>query len=242
MDARTEGHPSKQGAIHAARRALEQWLHASLDPAQGAWLRHALLTATDRQGAQLSFGLAPRRLDRRAMTPDTDRIAFADALLPGWNPSRWRADEAARVLIVATASDLDGTMIDRLARHADIAEQVALYRGLPLYDDHLDLHDLLGRGLRTHATPVFEAIVHDNPWPAAHLSEHRWNHLVLKALFMEVSLEPLIGLRSRANPTLTRMALDFADERRAAGRTVPDDLWRCVHDDDLSPPRTGKAA
>jgi len=224
--------PCKQGTIHAARDALGGWLCATLDTEGAEWLRRALLMAEEREAAQLAFGLAPRRLDKRALPLSADDGARAHALLPGWCPARWRLDEAARVLIVARFSDLYPDAIDRLARHADVSEQVALYRGLPLYGTHLDLHEVLGRGLRTHAVPVFEAIAHHNPWPAAHLDEHRWNHLVLKALFMEVPLEPLVGFEARLNPTLARMALDYAAERRAAGRRVPHDLWRCAPDAD----------
>jgi len=220
--------PCKQGAIHAARDALGGWLCAALDAEGAEWLRRALLMAEEREAAQLAFGLAPRRLDRRTLPLDAGDEAYAASLLPGWHPMRWRLDEAARVLIVARFSDRYPDAIERLARHADIAEQVALYRGLPLYGPHLDLHAVLGRGLRTHAVPVFEAIAHDNPWPAAHLDEHRWNHLVLKALFMEVPLAPLVGFEARLNPTLARMALDYAAERSAAGRRVPHDLWRCA--------------
>jgi len=234
--------PSKQGAIQAARALLGDWLQASIGAEAGAWLAEALAPTEDRQAIDLAFGLAPRRLGKRSLSDDAERRAHAAALLPGWDPSLWAVDEAARVLIAAQAADVDGATLDRLARHADIAEQVALYRGLPLYGPQLDLHDLLGRGLRTHATPVFQAIAHRNPWPAAHLDEHRWNHLVLKALFMEISLTPLIGLQARANPALSRMAQDYADERRAAGRQVPDDLWHCVRPEDTPHTRPGQAA
>ena len=39
-----------------------------------------------------------------------------------------------------------------------------------------------------------------------------------------VPLAGVTGLAGRTNPELHRMASDFADERRAAGRVVPDDL------------------
>ena len=51
---------------------------------------------------------------------------------------------------------------------------------------------------------------------------------MLKALFVDAALHPIVGLDARANPTLARMLLDFADERRAAGRPVPAELWRCT--------------
>ena len=48
--------------------------------------------------------------------------------------------------------------------------------------------------------------------------------MVLKALFNEVALSRIAGLAGRRNAELTRMAADYASERRAAGRTVPADI------------------
>jgi len=75
---------------------------------------------------------------------------------------------------------------------------------------------------------VFEAIAHRNPYPRAHFDDHRWNHMVLKALFIGAPLAPIQGLDERANAELARILCDFAHERWAAGRPVPAELWRCV--------------
>jgi len=48
--------------------------------------------------------------------------------------------------------------------------------------------------------------------------------MVLKAVFNRVALARIHGLGARRNAELARMANDFASERRAAGRDVPDDL------------------
>jgi hypothetical protein len=48
--------------------------------------------------------------------------------------------------------------------------------------------------------------------------------MVLKAYFNSIAVERIVGLKSRLNPELARMASDYADERRAAGRTVPPDI------------------
>jgi hypothetical protein len=75
---------------------------------------------------------------------------------------------------------------------------------------------------------VFEAICHRNPYPRDHFDEHRWNHMVLKALFVETELAPIVGLDERANPELARILCDYAHERWAASRPVSPELWRCV--------------
>lgn len=76
-------------------------------------------------------------------------------------------------------------------------------------------------------TPVFEAVAHRNPFPAETF-EAQWNRMILKAMFISAPLAPVHGLDRRANPALVAMLLDHARERKAAGRAVPDDLWRCV--------------
>ncbi len=75
---------------------------------------------------------------------------------------------------------------------------------------------------------VFEAVAHRSPYPRERFAENRWNHMVLKALFVGSRLHPIQGLDERANPPLARMLCDYAHERWAAGRPVAPELWRCV--------------
>jgi hypothetical protein len=75
---------------------------------------------------------------------------------------------------------------------------------------------------------VFCAVAHNNPFPSEQFNDDQWNQMVLKCLFIGVPLQPVIGLDERANAKLMSMLVDFAHERRAAHRTVPAELWRCV--------------
>ncbi len=77
---------------------------------------------------------------------------------------------------------------------------------------------------RTSIQPLFEAIACDNPYPAGHFPELNFNQMVLKALFNGVALSRIVGLQGRLNPEMSRMAGDYAAERRAAGRAVPADI------------------
>ncbi len=88
--------------------------------------------------------------------------------------------------------------------------------------------DRCTEGVRSNMTDVFRAVAHRNPYPSEFLPDPAWNQLVLKALFVEIGLEPIVCLDERANPALARMLCDFARERRAAKRPVPAELWRCV--------------
>src|SRR5690606_24900169 len=76
--------------------------------------------------------------------------------------------------------------------------------------------------------PVFEAVAHRNPYPREQFSEAQWNQMVVKALFIESRLWPIQGLDARRNPELAKMLVDYAAERRAAGRSISPELWRCV--------------
>jgi hypothetical protein len=86
----------------------------------------------------------------------------------------------------------------------------------------------VGEGLRSNLKPVFEVIAHYNPFPRDHFDENRWNHMVLKALFIGSRLAAIIGLDERANAELARILREYAHERWSAGRGVSPELWRCV--------------
>ena len=116
----------------------------------------------------------------------------------------------------------------QLCRTADVAEAIAFYRGLPLYPDPPLLEAQAAEGTRTNMRAVFEAVAHRSPYPKEQFAENRWNHMVLKALFVGSALHPIQGLDERANPALARMLCDYAHERWAAGRPVSPELWRCV--------------
>jgi hypothetical protein len=71
---------------------------------------------------------------------------------------------------------------------------------------------------------VFEAIACENPYPARFFPDLNFNQLVLKAFFTGIAVRRIVGLGARNSPELVRMANAYASERRAAGRSVPDDL------------------
>lgn len=52
--------------------------------------------------------------------------------------------------------------------------------------------------------------------------------MVLKALFIDTTLHPIVGPDERANSKLATLLCDYAHERWAAGRAVTPELWRCV--------------
>lgn len=193
------------------------------------WVAQSLsniASASQERDLYIFMGLAPRRLGKADLDLGAGALSAADAACPGWLPHGWSIDGAARVLALLTAPP-NRPFADRfkdLRRTADVAEMIALYRGLPLYPDPDSLHFEVGEGLRSNIKSVFESIAHHNPFPRDHFDDHRWNHMILKALFVESRLAPVVGLEERSNPELARMLVDYAEERIAAGRPVPEDL------------------
>lgn len=176
------------------------------------------------------MGLAPRLLGKADLALTAEEVDQAQRAHPGWRPAGWSLDGAARVaaLLAYRGERPFAETFKDLRRTADAGETIALYRGLPLYPEPQRLAFEVGEGLRSNMRAVFEAIAHDNPYPRDQFDEHRWNHMVLKVLFIGSRLAPIVGLDERANPELARILLDYAHERWAAGRAVSPELWRCV--------------
>ena len=213
---------------------LESWLKRQLDAAAYAWLQEQLGRSAEggeKTDLHKTLGLAPRRLGKADLALTAADLRDADAARPGWDPSGWTLSEAARIVALLRFAGAGGDFAKtfaELCRTADVAEAVALYRGLPLYPEPEKLDWQVGEGLRTSMRAVFEAIAHRNPYPREHFGEERWNHMVLKALFIGSTLHPIQGLDERANPELAAILSDYAHERWAAGRPVTPELWRCM--------------
>ena len=212
---------------------LRDWLRRQLPPEQFGWLEGALRKLGEGRQRELEilFGLAPRKLGRADLSLSAEDFAAASEARPGWDPRDWTVDEAARILALLEFAPSAAGFADvfkQLCRTAEVGELVALYRGLPLYPEPEALEWQAGEGLRTSMRAVFEAIAHRNPYPKENFSEDRWNHMVLKALFIGSALAPIQGLDERRNPTLARILSDYAHERWAAGRPVTPELWRCL--------------
>lgn len=211
-----------------------QWLHARLSAEANAWFDGAIgsirRSASD-SDLNLAFGLVPRKLGKADLALDAAELRAAGQARAGWDPELWSVDQAARIaLLLATPGDADAFVrrVDLLCATADVAELVALYRGLPLYP-WPERHRLrAAEGVRTNMKAVFEAVAHANPYPAEQLPEHAWNQMVLKALFVGSSLDAVLGLDRRANAALAQMLCDYAHERWSASRPVSPELWRCV--------------
>jgi hypothetical protein len=213
---------------------LRLWLRRQLPQTAAAWLEEQLAKlgaeAADRD-LYIALGLVPRKLGKADLELSPADLEAAGKARLGWDLRGWSVDQAARILILLHVGGTGARFAARLGqlcRTADVAEAIAFYRGLPLYPDPPLLEGQAGEGTRTNMRAVFEAVAHRSPYPREQFAENRWNHMVLKALFVGSALYPIQGLDERANPLLARMLCDYAHERWAAGRPVSPELWRCV--------------
>lgn len=218
----------------APTRLMRDWLARQLDAERTRWFDAQLEAArgvSDATAFELTWGLIPRRLGKADLALSEADLGAAEKAVAGWDPRGWTVTDAARVLVLCEAPTGNVPFAKRfrsLCETADVAELVTLYRGLPLYREPTSLLDQVGEGLRSNMRNVFEAIVHHNPYPRTHFDEHRWNHMIMKALFVGSALAPIQGLDERANAELARIVADFAAERRAAGRPMPADVRLCL--------------
>lgn len=175
------------------------------------------------------FGKAPVQLTNE------ERTQLVNAGVD-WELGGWTLDELARGAILLRSLEKQpaaqhASTLDELFRQGDTRERTSLLKTLPFLPHPEACLSLAIESCRSSVQPIFEAIACENPYPAAYFPELNFNQLVLKALFVEVSLKRVTGLRARATPELFRMARDYANERKAAGRSIPTDIEWLIQTD-----------
>ena len=215
---------------------LELWLQARLSGDNWQWLQSRLTLLRESNATRdlhISLGLVPRKLGRADLNLSEAEIDAARRSSNHVLDTReWTVETTARILMLTTVADQDekafAPLFKDLCRTADLNESITFYRGIALYPHSAELDAQIGEGLRTNIRAVFEAIAHHNSYPRDHFDQNRWNHMVLKALFIDSTLGPILGLDERANAELAHILCDYAHERWAAKRVVTPELWRCV--------------
>jgi hypothetical protein len=151
-----------------------------------------------------------------------------DAALESADVPAWTARDAARAAIVLRAflsrPEDAAVAYGQWLRRGDQGEQESLLRMVSLLPEPAAVLSVAIDACRTNSEVVFRAIACGNPYPAAYFPDLNFNQLVLKAVFMNVPVAEIEGLAPRITSELLRMADDFAVERRAAGRPVPEDI------------------
>ncbi|SDF97832.1 hypothetical protein SAMN05421827_102299 [Pedobacter terrae] len=195
------------------------------------WLEN--FTRSTDQLAQLAkvFVMLPRKTGKLPVAINEDQQEALHAAGFGYIRN-WTIDRLSRVWLLAGLDLHDKELlfaaINRLFLSAEVNEAVALYSALPLLPHPEIWVKRCAEGIRSNIGSVLEAIMENNPYPAANLDEAAWNQLVLKAFFTEKNINLIVGLDQRANLPLALTLVDYAQERWAAGREVHPQLWRMV--------------
>jgi L-ribulose-5-phosphate 3-epimerase len=156
--------------------------------------------------------------------PDSIRVLFPAA---GRKVGREVDDRARTRLLVAYAAAVEADELGReltaLYRHGDDGERRGVLHALSEVGALAPQAgvEIVKDALRANDTSLVAAAL--GPFAADHLDQHAWRHGVLKCLFTSIPLAAVAGLDRRVDGELLRMVGAFAEERRAAGRAVPDD-------------------
>jgi hypothetical protein len=213
-------------------RALSEFLRTAVgsrgDSAAGRWFDEALTQVADGTGELLASYTKARRLGRAPLSLSTAEKSAAAHLLPDVQFDHWTLEDAGRAALLLASATARPDSFVRAATdcydHGDSAEQQSWLKSTALLPEPEQLLATVIDACRTNILPLFEAVACENPFPARYFPERNFNQMVLKALFNKVALARIAGLAGRRNADLTRMAADYASERRAAGRTVPSDI------------------
>ena len=200
-----------------SRQTIRATLYPQLTPAGQRWLGQSQeLVHRDPPRVRSLFPLAGRMCGRQLLAPCPPEL------------DGWSVDDAARALLLGATHTEGGNLrylATKLYEHGDAAERRAVLRALPLLFAGDDGLPLLRDALRTNDTRLVAAAL--GPYGHDHLPVAEFRQAVLKCVFVGVPLDAVWRLDDRADAELARMLVDFARERIAAGRDVPQ-VWRVV--------------
>ena len=176
------------------------------------------------------FSAAIRFSGKGPLSPLAEDLSRAAEVVPGWNPSDWTVDQAARIYLLLSlpANPASRKLADVLYETADLGEALALLKALPLLADPIARLGLAKLGARSNVKSQFEAVALRSPYPMLYFDEATWNQMVAKAIFVDSPLLEIQGLEARANRPLDGILTDLAHERRAAGRSINPFMDRCL--------------
>jgi hypothetical protein len=196
--------------IESVRAAVTR----ALEPAGTVWLADAQKQiAADPAALARLFPAVGRKCGRGQLWTD-------DPELIGWT-----VDDAVRTLLLVGASIEDVTAV---YNYGDAAERRGVLRALPLLDLGATAVPLVLDALRTNDTRLIAAAL--GPYAARYLPDEPWRQAVLKCVFLGIPLAWVADLDRRKDAELVRMMRAFAEERQAAGRSVPPDVLLIVPD------------
>lgn len=198
----------------------------------------AALTRCSSEGGKALLELfpqLPRRIGRVEVNGSSAQrieFAFGEKLPARCNLAAWRQCDLA-ALLLARAAKADGSVLLDLYRHGDMDERIEALRVASLSKIDAGIVALLEEAHRSNMESHFSAATCDSNLPARAAGVEAFgiagfNRIVLKCAFIGLPLSRLLDANSLANVELSRMLLDLASEREAAGRPVWPDMLEFV--------------
>lgn len=196
------------------------------------WLdaERARIAGGDDAALALAFPAAGRQVGRGGLdAPGATITAPTGEEIP---LAAWRVDDAARVvLLLADARRAPTGALARaftLYQQGDARERCGVLRALSLLPgadaDDAAIGAVLD-AMRTSQGEVLEAALCDNPYASRHLPQLEWRMAALKVVFVGMSLDRVARVAERADAELAQSLVDLANEREAATRAVPPEMW-----------------
>jgi hypothetical protein len=187
-----------------------------MTPDARAWVDAAVASITAEPAAiRALFPAVGRRCGREPIRADDPQ-----GLVSG------TVDDAVRAELL-TALPLSGDElveeVENLYRFGDAAEKRGVLRALPSLDVGDRGVSLVLDGLRANDIRLVAAAM--SSYAATHLSDDEWRQALMKCLFVGVPFAAVADVDSRTDAELVRMMVGLAEERVAAGRDVPADIW-----------------
>ena len=188
-----------------------------------AWIRERLAApqASVTDTLATTFPALARRMGRAALAGRLEHDGARADLVA------WRRCDAAGTLLLLAADPVEDARVVDLYLRGDLEERTILLRAATVRPLAEATSRMLDEVSRTNVVAHLEAACCDGNLLARALdggllSRPRFDRLVLKAAFNDLPLARMDGVRERPGDDLTRMLLDLASEREAAGRSI----WR----------------
>jgi len=208
-------------------------LRSSVSESAIAWMETAQNKLHQSQNLENDFltlsAMARRKLGKQTLAPNSEAIETAGGQLA---LTHWRCGDTGRVILLLELCELRPTETEKWAallfHHGDEAERISVLHALPLLPQPETLKQIALEAGRTNSLKLFSAIAQNNPYPCTYYNDHEFNPVVIKSLFNGLNIDPIMGLTERANPALSKMCEEYADERLAANRSLPYDIWLAI--------------
>ena len=180
----------------------------------------------------LNFNFINRKIKKRIVEGSQEKKALLEICKKeGWLPLMDTHFVARLIYLNAMKSsgkEIFLKNIKRMLLTLEHGEAVHFYRMLPHLPYSEELTIEAEEILRTNSADIFAAFSQYNPWPKRHLCQSAWNRMVLKAVFMELELDKVVGLHEKNNIDLYDSLIQYSKERKAASRKIPIDIWQLI--------------